>query len=108
MLTNHFIRLLTLAAIGIVPLYAQAQDAEDLLIRNVEQQRQVIEQFLQGRVRDAITKARADMRTNPQGASDLLKQALQAVIATPEISADVRHQLRNQVEQALQQASNVQ
>ena len=82
-------------------------DGSDL-IRNVEQQRQVIEQFLTGRVQDALAKSRADMRTNPQGAMDLLKQAMQAVVSTPEISADVRQQLRNQLENALRQAANVQ
>lgn len=78
------------------------------LIRNVEQQRQVIEQFLTSRVQDALAKSRSDMRTNPQGAIVLLKQAQQAVLSTPEISADVRQQLRNQVENALRQAATVQ
>jgi hypothetical protein len=80
----------------------------DELIRNVEQQRQVVEQFLTGRVQDALAKSRTDMRTNPQGAIELLKQAQQAVLSTPEISADVRQQLRNQLENALRQAANVQ
>ena len=67
----------------------------------------IIEDFLRSEVQKTINESRAIMRDNPQGATELLKEALQAVITAGEIGADVRHQLRTQIENALRQASSV-
>ena len=41
------------------------------------------------------------MQDNPEGSMDLLKLGLRAVETAPEIGADVRRQLRQQLENAL-------
>ena len=105
-----FHRIVVGTAIGLAAPAAMAQNftAEQDLISNTEQQRQVVEQFLQAQVRDAIGQSRAMMRQNPQAAIDQLKLALTNVLAAPEISNETRFSLRSQLENALREASNAQ
>jgi len=85
---------------------AGGANAPELLDQQIQQTR-VLEEFLTSQVQKSVAEARARMSTDPVLAREILKDALQNVLATPEISADVRHQLRIMLENSLRQASTV-
>lgn len=81
-------------------------DPEDgQLLDEVERQRRVYVQFLRSEVRHTVNAARGMMGADPEGAINMLKLLLEKVTQAPELEPDVRAQLRDQIEAALQTAS---
>jgi len=79
--------------------------ADSDLLNEVERQQRVVEGFLRAEVRNVLSRARAQIASDPQGASDMLKLVMEKVRQTPELSPDVRAQLVDQLEAALRTAS---
>jgi hypothetical protein len=81
----------------------EAADGE--LLDQVERQQRVYVQFLRSEVRNAVNQARATMAIDPENAVNMLKLTLEKIAQAPELDPEVRSQLRDQVEAALQTAS---
>ncbi|HQU43493.1 MAG TPA: hypothetical protein PK867_11825, partial [Pirellulales bacterium] len=79
--------------------------ADSDLLNEVERQQRVFEGFLRAEVRNALSRARAQIASDPQGASDMLKLVMEKVRQTAELSPEVRAQLVDQLEAALRTAS---
>jgi hypothetical protein len=75
------------------------------LVDEVNQRNDVIRGYMQTEVRNAIADARAMMRTEPQTAIDRLKLVQESVANVPELSPEVRAQLRDSLDAALREAS---
>ncbi len=81
------------------------EPAEGQLLDEVERQQRVYVQFLRTEVRNAVAEAGRMTGVDPEYAVNMLKLTLEKVNQAPELPPEVRAQLRDQVESALQIAS---
>ncbi|MBL8830191.1 MAG: VWA domain-containing protein [Planctomycetaceae bacterium] len=88
-----------------IPAPAVGPAADGNLLERIQEERKVLEQLMRLEVTTTINKGRAMFGTEPGAAIDLLKLALDKVLKAPELSADTRTQLRNQIEASLMEAS---
>ena len=82
-----------------------AEDADGGLIDQVEKQERVYVQFLQSEVLNTINQARGLMGYDPESAENQLKLVLEKVRQAPELNPEIRSQLTDKIEAALQTAS---
>ncbi len=85
------------------PAATEPDDGE--LLDEVEQQQRVYEQFLHSQVRYVVNQARSLMAADPEQAISMLKLTLEKVTQAPEIGPELRAQMQDQIEAALQAAS---
>jgi uncharacterized membrane protein YgcG len=78
---------------------------EGAFLDSVEQQNRIISQIIQTEVEAELESARDRMATNPEGVINDLKLKLAHVQRVPELDADLRAQLVDQIESALKEAS---
>jgi hypothetical protein len=76
------------------------------LLDEVEQQRRVFGQMLRREVENAVIDARKTMASDPQTAMQDLKLSLQNVERAPELTPDVRAQLKDKLQIALREAQH--
>jgi len=69
-----------------------------------DRERRLLTQVIQTEVPAAVNQARAQMSTDPEGASQNLRLALERVKQAPEINAEVRRQLVDHIQAALREA----
>lgn len=86
------------------PSPANPQDAGGALLEEFDRERQILAGKIQAEVRYTVNEARRIMGEDPQGAIDSLKLMLQNVLRSPELSANLRAELRDQLESALREA----
>ena len=88
------------------PAASPAAEPDDgQLLDEVERQRRVFVEFLQTEVRNSVNAARTMMGVDPEGAINMLKLLLEKVDQASELDPQVRAQLRDRIEAALQTAS---
>ena len=75
------------------------------MAESVSRDRKLIAQVIQTEVGDAVNRARRQMATDPEGATQNLKLTLERVRQVPELSPDVREQLVGVIEAALREAN---
>jgi hypothetical protein len=83
-----------------------ADDAQGLFLEQVDQQRRLITSQVRAEVENELRVARRQMQTDPVGVQQGMKLLLERVMKTPQLSAEVRAQLRGQLEMALREASS--
>ena len=80
-------------------------DADGALLDEVERQDRVFVQFLQSEVMNTINQAKGLMGFDPESAANNLKLVMEKVRQAPELDPEVRAQLIDKIEGALQSAS---
>lgn len=73
-------------------------------LEDIGQQNRVISEMIQREVENAVAAARDRMGVNPDGVIQDLKLELDKVMRAPEVTAEVRAQLRDQIETTLKEA----
>ena len=81
-----------------------AADADGALLDEVERQERVMVQFLQSEVMNTINQARGLMGFDPESAANNLKLVMEKVRQAPELDPEIRAQLIDKIEGALQSA----
>ena len=81
------------------------EEADGVLLDEVERQQRVYRQFLETEVRNVINQARQTMGVDPESAINMLKLTLEKVTQAPEVDPELRNRLRDKLEAALQAAS---
>jgi hypothetical protein len=92
---------LRLGAAGADPLPSEEGSP---LLRQVEDQTRVQEQLVQSQVEIGVRDARTLMSSNPTGAEENLKVLQHQVDTSPSLGAEVRQQLRTNIEVAIREA----
>ncbi len=78
--------------------------ADGALLDQVEKERRVYVEFLRSEVRNAVAQSRRELSADPERARDALKLVIEQISSAPELDAELRAQLRDQVEAVLQTA----
>ena len=87
------------------PLPNAPLPADDGFLNDVVSRRAVLEQVISQEVRTELNRARGRLGSDPRGVETDLKVLLERVDQTPEIRADVRGQLREQLLSAIREAA---
>src|SRR5262249_20621809 len=86
---------------------ADVNEGEGQLLLSVEQTNKLITERIRAEVENELREARNRMSTDPVGVEQNLKLMMQRVVKVPELKAEVRAQLRGQLETALRQSNRV-
>ena len=78
---------------------------EGSLLEGVLHDKRVMSQLMQTEVMNALSKARSQMGSNPEAASEELKLTLEQVRKAPDLDPGVREQFTDQLEVALREAA---
>ncbi|MDP6445944.1 MAG: hypothetical protein QF805_19300, partial [Pirellulaceae bacterium] len=77
---------------------------ERAFLNKIETQKKIQQSIIEAEVEEGLNQARQQMSTNAEGAARELKLLLEGVERTPELDPEVRSQLRDRIETAVQQA----
>ena len=84
--------------------FPQDDELAPPLLETVEQQNAVIREMIDREVQNAVRQARDLMATAPDRVEQDLKLELEKVMRAPELDADLRAQLRDQLESTIKEA----
>ncbi len=95
----------TVAASG-VPAIDPVNDGQGRFLSSIQQQRRLMTAQVKAEVENVLRNARALMASDPAAVEQSVKLTLERVDRVPELPADVRAQLRGQLETALRAANS--